>query len=125
MWSHFGGSREMFKKLVAHDTAQRKHPQRTRFLMMRPGILVRLESFCHILICIVMLILRPDHAVGCRFNVKENVSSSVLLKASVARGIRSKLIEQRPNVEPILPLIMPKKGNVYLVKWCVARNLQQ
>eukprot|EP00053_Salpingoeca_punica_P005157 m.52900 g.52900 ORF g.52900 m.52900 type:complete len:185 (-) comp13110_c0_seq2:206-760(-) len=47
---------------------------------------------------------------------KEDVSSTSLVKTSVARGIRAKLLEQMPLLESILPVIMPKKSPLYQVK---------
>lgn len=58
-----------------------------------------------------------DYRAPSRFTVKENVSSSSQAKNSVTRTIRAKLIEQMPNIEIILDTIMPKKSQVYILKW--------
>eukprot|EP00050_Salpingoeca_kvevrii_P020755 m.102425 g.102425 ORF g.102425 m.102425 type:complete len:186 (+) comp9008_c0_seq1:56-613(+) len=51
-----------------------------------------------------------------KFSQKDNISSTTLVKTSVGRGIRTRILESMPALEPILPVIMPKKAPLYLVK---------
>jgi hypothetical protein len=45
------------------------------------------------------------------------VSSKSLVKSSVQRGIRVKILEQYPMLEDIADELLPKKLPMYLVKW--------
>lgn len=61
---------------------------------------------------------------------RDDISSCSLLKNSATRGIKSNILEQMPNLVPILDVIMPKKAAVYNVKWfgkimAVVSNEQQ
>jgi PUA domain protein len=51
------------------------------------------------------------------FNPKTDISGQTILKSSVQRGIRAKLIEQYPNIEQHIEEILPKKQNMVLRKW--------
>ena len=51
-----------------------------------------------------------------RFSFTENIAGQTQLKSSVQRGIRGKIIEQYPSLEPILDDLMPKKTPIVLVK---------
>jgi hypothetical protein len=51
-----------------------------------------------------------------RFSFSENIAGQTQLKSSVQRGIRSKIIDQYPALEPILDDLMPKKTPIVLVK---------
>ena len=67
-------------------------------------------------------VLRPHHprsacpAVG-RFTAEEDVSGYSQAKMSVARGIRTKLLEQCPEMGPYVDGILPKKEALGIVKW--------
>ena len=50
-----------------------------------------------------------------KFTKEENVGSTTLVKASVGRGIRAKILEQYPELEDKIDHMLPKKG-VQLVK---------
>jgi hypothetical protein len=54
---------------------------------------------------------------GARFSREDNISSSSLAKNSVVRGIRNAALEQMPALASIIDVVMPKKANVYIVKW--------
>lgn len=45
------------------------------------------------------------------------MSNSGQVKSSVQRAIRSKILEQYPNLEAVMDDIIPKKAGVVLVKW--------
>eukprot|EP00729_Bicosta_minor_P005720 gene5720-11215_t len=51
-----------------------------------------------------------------KFLAEEQVSATTQVKSSVARGIKAKLVEQMPNVEPLLDTLMPKKTPLHEVK---------
>ncbi|KAI8575489.1 hypothetical protein K450DRAFT_261451 [Umbelopsis ramanniana AG] len=51
-----------------------------------------------------------------KFSFTENIAGQTQLKSSVQRGIRGKIIEQYPSLEPILDDLMPKKTPIVLVK---------
>ncbi|KAH8548025.1 PUA-like domain-containing protein [Umbelopsis sp. PMI_123] len=51
-----------------------------------------------------------------KFSFSENIAGQTQLKSSVQRGIRAKIIEQYPSLEPILDDLMPKKTPIVLVK---------
>ena len=48
------------------------------------------------------------------------MGTSIQQKNSTARGIRTKVVEEMPNLEGIIDVIMPKKSPVYVIKWCVS-----
>lgn len=54
--------------------------------------------------------------VSLRFS-KESISGQTKVKASVQRGIMSKLLEQFPAIEPYVEDILPKKVGIVQVKW--------
>ena len=54
-----------------------------------------------------------------KFNPAENVAGRQNLKTSVQRGIRSKIIDTFPKLEPHMEDIIPKKSQLSLVKWLV------
>ncbi|ORX84777.1 hypothetical protein K493DRAFT_291721 [Basidiobolus meristosporus CBS 931.73] len=51
-----------------------------------------------------------------KFNIKEDVATQSQVKSSVQRGIRSKILERYPNLEPVIDTLMPKKTPLILVK---------
>lgn len=51
-----------------------------------------------------------------KFDDKEDITGGTQLKSSVQKGIRNKLIESYPHIEPYLPDILPKKENFKLIK---------
>lgn len=56
--------------------------------------------------------------VSRRFS-KESISGQTKVKASVQRGIMSKILEQFPAIEPYVEDILPKKVGIVQVKWFV------
>ena len=50
------------------------------------------------------------------FTVEETVSSRSQVKSSVARGIRTNILELYPRLEPVIDQIMPKKESVIVGK---------
>ncbi|KAI9193664.1 PUA-like domain-containing protein [Polychytrium aggregatum] len=50
------------------------------------------------------------------FTIKDGVSGQTLVKSSVARGIRSKILEQYPALNPHIEEILPKKAQITLLK---------
>lgn len=59
------------------------------------------------------------HTLLHRFSYKDDVGSASLVKSSVGRAIRAKIVEQYPNAEKYMDEIMPKKDQVYTIKWYV------
>ncbi|KAJ2063864.1 translation machinery-associated protein 20, partial [Coemansia sp. S2] len=51
-----------------------------------------------------------------KFNLQETMSGQNSVKSSVVRGIRSKLLEQFPGLEPCMDDILPKKANLIQIK---------
>ncbi|KAJ2083774.1 translation machinery-associated protein 20 [Coemansia sp. RSA 988] len=51
-----------------------------------------------------------------KFNLQESISGQNSVKASVVRGIRSKLLEQNPELESCIDEILPKKANLVQTK---------
>lgn len=51
-----------------------------------------------------------------KFDVKEDVSGVQQLKSSVQKGIRNRILECYPSIEPYMEEIMPKKQNFKQVK---------
>jgi hypothetical protein len=51
-----------------------------------------------------------------RFSFSENIAGQTQLKSSVQRGIRTKITDQYPALEPILDELMPKKTPIVLIK---------
>ncbi|KAJ2506124.1 translation machinery-associated protein 20 [Coemansia sp. RSA 2052] len=51
-----------------------------------------------------------------KFNLQETMSGQNSVKSSVVRGIRSKLVEQFPGLEPFMDEILPKKANLIQIK---------
>ncbi|PIA16406.1 hypothetical protein COEREDRAFT_42923 [Coemansia reversa NRRL 1564] len=51
-----------------------------------------------------------------KFNLQESISGQNPVKASVVRGIRSKLLDQFPALEPHIDDILPKKVNFVQIK---------
>lgn len=54
-----------------------------------------------------------------RFDDKEMVSGVNNAKSSVQKSIRNSVTENYPFIEPYLDQIIPKKGDLKLVKWYV------
>ena len=60
----------------------------------------------------------PNVNFSChRFVAKDEISGTSQLKSSVQRGIRTKIQEQYPNIQPYIDEILPKKESIVLVKW--------
>eukprot|EP01137_Pigoraptor_chileana_P034849 Opistho-2@28002 len=51
-----------------------------------------------------------------KFDAKESIASTSLVKSSVQRGIRSSILEQMPGLEDVIDDILPKKQNIHLAK---------
>ena len=51
-----------------------------------------------------------------KFDEKDNVSGTTLLKSSVRKGIRAKLLDSYPGIEAYLEDLLPKKENSSIVK---------
>jgi PUA domain protein len=51
-----------------------------------------------------------------KFDEKESVSGLQQLKSSVQKGIRNKVLELYPDLDPYIDTIMPKKDNYRIVK---------
>ncbi|CAD6191199.1 unnamed protein product [Caenorhabditis auriculariae] len=51
-----------------------------------------------------------------KFDEKEDITGATQLKSSVQKGIRKKLLENFPHIEPYLEDILPKKENFKLIK---------
>jgi len=51
-----------------------------------------------------------------KFSTKENISGQSQVKSSVGRGIRTKIREQYPSLDPYLDTIIPKKTPLILTK---------
>ncbi|KAK9469116.1 PUA-like domain-containing protein [Lipomyces arxii] len=51
-----------------------------------------------------------------KFSAKEDIHSRANVKSSVQRSIKSKLVEQFPKLEDVIDEIIPKKGQVVVVK---------
>jgi len=51
-----------------------------------------------------------------KFVAKEEISGTSQLKSSVQRGIKQKVKESYPSIEPYLDQIFPKKDSIVLVK---------
>lgn len=52
-----------------------------------------------------------------RFDHKESISGVNNVKSSVQKGIRNRLLEQMPHIEPFLEEILPKKEPLRVAKW--------
>ncbi|RLN92457.1 hypothetical protein BBJ28_00002896 [Nothophytophthora sp. Chile5] len=62
-------------------------------------------------------IAREAGAMFKRFSVEEHMSTSSKVKSSQQRSIRSKVLEQYPELEPYAELLMPKKAPMVVAKW--------
>lgn len=51
-----------------------------------------------------------------KFVAKDEVSGTSQLKSSVQRGIKQKVKDSYPSIEPYLDQIFPKKDSIVLVK---------
>ncbi|CAG8593059.1 11486_t:CDS:2 [Paraglomus brasilianum] len=51
-----------------------------------------------------------------KFNFRDDVASQSQVKSSVQRAIRTKLLDQYPNLESVIEEVLPKKAHVVLVK---------
>ncbi|XP_002162637.2 malignant T-cell-amplified sequence 1 isoform X1 [Hydra vulgaris] len=51
-----------------------------------------------------------------KFIAKDEISGTTQIKSSVQRGIRAKILEQFPAIEPYIDAILPKKECMVLVK---------
>ena len=65
------------------------------------------------------------YALHFRFNASESVSGSSQAKASVVRGIRTKLTQQYPLLADYINDIIPKKEPLHIVKWYAKGNLSK
>ncbi|KIH47379.1 hypothetical protein ANCDUO_22561 [Ancylostoma duodenale] len=64
-------------------------------------------------------VYRRKHAVEIekkKFDEKEDITGATQLKSSIQKGIRNKIIELYPHIEPYLLDILPKKENFKLIK---------
>jgi hypothetical protein len=52
-----------------------------------------------------------------KFNASEDVAGRQNIKSSVQRGMKSKIVETFPKLEPYMEEIIPKKSQLTLVKW--------
>jgi len=52
-----------------------------------------------------------------KFNASEDVAGRQNVKSSVQRGIKAKIVEKFPKLEPFMEEIIPKKSQLSLVKW--------
>ncbi|KAJ8096736.1 PUA-like domain-containing protein [Lipomyces tetrasporus] len=51
-----------------------------------------------------------------KFNSKDDIHSRTNVKSSVQRGLKSKLIEQFPKLDHVIDEIIPKKGQLVVIK---------
>jgi len=51
-----------------------------------------------------------------KFDEKESISGIQQLKSSIQKGIKTKIVELYPELEPYIDLILPKKDNFKVVK---------
>mmetsp|Transcript_9482 Transcript_9482/g.28621 ORF Transcript_9482/g.28621 Transcript_9482/m.28621 type:complete len:184 (-) Transcript_9482:51-602(-) len=51
-----------------------------------------------------------------KFSVKDGISGQSQVKSSVQRSIRTKVLEQMPDIEPYIDDILPKKEKVVVAK---------
>ncbi|GBC06922.1 hypothetical protein RclHR1_07140009 [Rhizophagus clarus] len=51
-----------------------------------------------------------------KFNIKEDIANRSLVKSSVQRNIRSKILEQYNKLEPVIDEVLPKKSSLILIK---------
>lgn len=51
-----------------------------------------------------------------KFDEREDITGATQLKSSIQKGIRNKLLESYPHIEPYLNDILPKKENFKLIK---------
>ena len=62
----------------------------------------------------------PSRAsVVTRFAWDESVASFAQAKSSVQRGVRARILDQYPLLEPVIDDLLPKKSPMFLAKWCV------
>ena len=54
--------------------------------------------------------------------VPEDVSGQSQAKSSVARGIRTKILEQYPSLEDYIEDIIPKKAPLHIAKWFASHH---
>jgi PUA domain protein len=52
-----------------------------------------------------------------RFTVEDHVSGHSQVKSSQQRAIRNKILEEYPDIEPYMELILPKKAPMVVAKW--------
>ncbi|KAK6047671.1 hypothetical protein COOONC_14824 [Cooperia oncophora] len=51
-----------------------------------------------------------------KFDEKEDITGATQLKSSIQKGIRNKIIESYPHIEPFLADILPKKETFKMIK---------
>ncbi|KAK7208338.1 hypothetical protein BZA70DRAFT_287648 [Myxozyma melibiosi] len=51
-----------------------------------------------------------------KFTAKEDIHSRTNVKSSVQRGLKTKLVEQFPKLESVIDDIIPKKGQLIVIK---------
>ena len=87
--------------------------------MNPPNTLVALslQCYCH------SIMHSNSYPLFLRFIAKDDVTGVTQLKASVQRGIRTKISEQYPALENWVNDIMPKKESIVLIKWFVLVKL--
>ncbi|KAF0427075.1 putative PUA domain-containing protein [Gigaspora margarita] len=70
-----------------------------------------------VLLAFISIILSYQHFSAIhRFNIKDDVATQSLVKTSVQRGIRAKILEQYKKLEPVIDEVLPKKASLVLVK---------
>jgi malignant T-cell-amplified sequence len=52
-----------------------------------------------------------------KFSPTEDVAGRQNMKSSVQRGIRNRIVDTFPKLEPYMEEIIPKKSQLTLVKW--------
>lgn len=94
-----------------NDQSQFKTHKTTHFLPLCLSVLYRS--------LLINLILTKTLIFFFRFDDKEMVSGVNNAKSSVQKSIRNSVTENYPFIEPYLDQIIPKKGDLKLVKWYV------
>ncbi|CAG8729360.1 14815_t:CDS:2, partial [Funneliformis caledonium] len=51
-----------------------------------------------------------------KFNIKEDIATQSLVKTSVQRNIRAKILGQYNKLESVIEEVLPKKSSLALVK---------
>lgn len=94
------------------DQSQFKTHKTTHFWPLSLSVL------CWSLLITLILTIKESNFFF-RFDDKEMVSGVNNAKSSVQKSIRNSVTENYPFIEPYLDQIIPKKGDLKLVKWYV------